>query len=503
MLFISCEGFLDTTPDNRAEVDTEDKITSLLVSAYPSSTSALLTEMASDNSMDNGSTYAVDYYEQEEAYLWLDMESSDNDSPKALWDGCYVAIAAANQVLQAIDEMGNPESLNPQKGEALMCRAFGHYMLANFFCLAYNPETASKDMALPYSVSPETEVAPNYERGNMEDFYAKIYADIQAGLPLIDDAIFTVPKYHFNKRAALAFASRMALLYNKYDDCIAYSNEVLGNNPVSIMRDWTANKNATIADGFNLYISASDPGNLMLLTTNSIAGRILGWYGLGERYNQGTDIYSKENVGAPALWGTQSGLIMGRISAMDTKNCAVKITEYFEYTDKVNGIGYTHVVFSVWNTNEVLLNRAEAYALKGDFANAVIDINYWLKSMTTGGIQKTQQEIVDFYNNIEYSAVGEALYADNAVRTIKKELHPSGFTVAEGDMENLIQCILHMRRLETLQEGRRWEDIKRYGLEITHNREGQAPDVLTVDDPRRAFQLPFDVISAGLPANPR
>ena len=31
----SCSDFLDTMPDNRAEIDTEAKITSLLVSAYP------------------------------------------------------------------------------------------------------------------------------------------------------------------------------------------------------------------------------------------------------------------------------------------------------------------------------------------------------------------------------------------------------------------------------------------------------------------------------------
>ena len=34
----SCADFLDTMPDNRAEVNTESKITNLLVSAYPSKT---------------------------------------------------------------------------------------------------------------------------------------------------------------------------------------------------------------------------------------------------------------------------------------------------------------------------------------------------------------------------------------------------------------------------------------------------------------------------------
>lgn len=78
-----------------------------------------------------------------------------------------------------------------------------------------------------------------------------------------------------------------------------------------------------------------------------------------------------------------------------------------------------------------------------------------------------------------------------------------GFTVTEGDQESLIQCLLHLRRIETLHEGLRWYDIKRYGIEIAHNRDGLEDDVLLKDDPRRAIQIPQDVINAGLTANPR
>ena len=40
-------------------------------------------------------------------------------------------------------------------------------------------------------------------------------------------------------------------------------------------------------------------------------------------------------------------------------------------------------------------------------------------------------------------------------------------------------------------------------IDISHNRDGETPDVLTKDDLRRAWQLPQDVISAGVPGNPR
>lgn len=100
----SCADFLDTMPDNRAEVNTESKITSLLVSAYPGNTDVVLAEMASDNAVDNGSRYSIEDKAQEEAYLWKNITSTGNDSPKSYWDACYNAIASANQALAAIEE---------------------------------------------------------------------------------------------------------------------------------------------------------------------------------------------------------------------------------------------------------------------------------------------------------------------------------------------------------------------------------------------------------------
>jgi hypothetical protein len=58
--------------------------------------------------------------------------------------------------------------------------------------------------------------------------------------------------------------------------------------------------------------------------------------------------------------------------------------------------------------------------------------------------------------------------------------------------------------------GMRWFDVKRYGIEITRRTVSTKSidpineyDVLTVDDERRALQIPKDVISAGLQPNPR
>ena len=502
-LLVSCNDFLDTMPDNRAEVNTVEKVTKLLVSAYPTNSITIIAEMSSDNALDNGANFVPENMEQEDAYLWNDITTTGNDAPKAIWDAHYGAIAAANQALQAIEEMGDPGSLQPQKGEALIARAYSHFVLSTLFCLPFNPETADSDMGIPYSESPETKVKIEYERGSMAELYEKINADIEAGLPLINDAIYSVPKYHFNKKAANAFAARFNLYYHQYDNVIKYANEVVGTNPAGVLRNW-AGYDLLASDWqvrADAYINASETANLLLLPVYSGYPYVMGPYNRGRRYGHARDITMNESVRAPGLWGAYQNLYAYSMWGYEEKLVVPKVGAYFEYTDKVAGIGFLHGVYIGFTTDETLLCRAEAYILKGESDKGVADINTWIGNRTRVQGNFSKEQIVAFYSNIPYMPLGNIETA--AQRTVKKELNPRGFVVTDGEQEELIHCVLHLRRVETIHDGLRWSDIKRYGIEIAHNRDGQADDILLKDDPRRAVQLPQDVIEAGLAANPR
>ena len=99
---------------------------------------------------------------------------------------------------------------------------------------------------------------------------------------------------------------------------------------------------------------------------------------------------------------------------------------------------------------------------------------------------------------------------DHMESSLKKHLNPKFEIDAEGStQESMIQLILAARRYETLTEGKRWFDIKRWGIEIPRRTmtAGGAPasvtDWLKVDDPRRAIQIPQKVREAGYEPNPR
>lgn len=196
----SCDDFLDTMPDQRTELDNMDKVRDILISAYPGQYPMLMFEFMSDNYDDNGDTYSSPMNLIIESYYWKDAVESDQDSPNGLWNSCYRAIAAANQALEAIEELGDTEEYQVYKGEALLCRAYGHFLLSNIFCMGYNSQTAASTLGIPYITAPEKKVGVVYDRQTLQHVYEMIDADIEKALPLIRNAAFDVPLYHLTPK---------------------------------------------------------------------------------------------------------------------------------------------------------------------------------------------------------------------------------------------------------------------------------------------------------------
>ncbi|MBF1406250.1 MAG: RagB/SusD family nutrient uptake outer membrane protein, partial [Porphyromonas sp.] len=152
----SCNKLLDELPDERVQLDTPEKIRLALSNAYPVTSFAYACEMSTDNVDDYGTdnpnftkfTYDLVY--------WNDgPEYNQSDGMRALWRAHYLAIQHANAALEAIDKLGGGAELNPHKGEALVARAYSHFVLVNLFGKHYNTSTSSTDLGVPYMTAPE------------------------------------------------------------------------------------------------------------------------------------------------------------------------------------------------------------------------------------------------------------------------------------------------------------------------------------------------------------
>lgn len=504
----SCDDWLDKLPDNRMELQTPSDVSSLLVSAYPSAHPAYLLEMYSDNTDEcvNPSWSEASRF-QAQAYNWEDItETGEDESPQELWNKHYIAIASANAAIDLIEGKGSPAEYTEQLGEALLCRAYAMFQLSTVFCKAYNPATASTDLGLPYPTHPEKVVGTVYTRGTMEDLYGQIDKDLQRGLPLVSSN-YSKPKFHFNTEAAKAFAARFYLYKGDFAKAITYATEVLGADPTAKTRDWDAyaalNMNQQIRP--EAWVSADEKCNFLLQTVYSEWGAISGPYRLGDKYAHSYRITYDEDIASKGPFGAANSTFKQRVwsNTALAKLFHRKVPYEFEYTDLQAGIGYAHAEYAVFTTEQLLLERAEAYALSGELQKAVDDYNTIMKVYQNYPKKFTLKQIVDFYNGVDYYTPKKA--------TVKKHFVKPVYTIdAEGsDQEALLQAILHLRRIMEVGEGYRMQDVKRYGIVIYRRQTNTSftisavTDSLTVDDPRRAIQLPQDVITSGLEPNDR
>lgn len=504
----SCDDWLDKLPDNRMELQTPSDVSSLLVSAYPSAHPAYLLEMYSDNTDEcvNPSWSEASRF-QAQAYKWEDItETGEDESPQELWNKHYIAIASANAAIDLIEGKGSPAEYNEQLGEALLCRAYAMFQLSTVFCKAYNPATASTDLGLPYPTHPEKVVGTVYTRGTMEDLYGQIDKDLQRGLPLVSSN-YSKPKFHFNTDAAKAFAARFYLYKGDFAKAITYATEVLGADPTAKARDWDAysalNMNQQIRP--EAWVSADEKCNFLLQTVYSEWGAISGPYIYGDKYAHSYRITYDEDIASKGPFGAANSTFKQRVwsNTALAKLFHRKVPYEFEYTDLQAGIGFAHAEYAVFTTEQLLLERAEAYALSGELQKAVDDYNTIMKIYQNYPKTFTLKQIVDFYNGVNYYTPKKA--------TVKKHFVKPVYTIdAEGsDQEALLQAILHLRRIMEVGEGYRMQDVKRYGIVIYRRQTNTSftisavTDSLTVDDPRRAIQLPQDVITSGLEPNDR
>ena len=531
--FMSCSDFLDQNPDLRTTLDSEEKIANILVSAYISGAGSyqLVAELSSDNVCDYGITKNYNQFYQD-VYEWAEEVTSNNDAPRNIWSSNYNNIANANQALSAIEELGGPTTtrLKASKGEALICRAYSHFVLANMFCMPYNPATAGNCLGIPYMAHAETDLNPRYERGTLQKVYEMIGKDIEAGIPLIDDTAYSVPKYHFNYKAACCFASRYYLFMQDWGNAIKYATMALTSNPSSLLRDYSAI--AALPKGTSRhqeYVNSASMANFLLQAATSNSGLLFDWYSTAGRYSHGKlqGIYETVQPKKGGPWGSSVTFKAPHaVLASSGKYVLPRTWRVLQYTDPVAGTGFNKAISVLFTSEEALLNRAEAYIMKMNedptaLDKALEDINLYaanlfsagFKSMTEASIIKWATETYPDYSELY---VGKTSVSSPQTLNPKIKLHAAPYNTLEegGPQESMLQALIFMRRYQFLHEGMRWFDTRRFGItvyrylldedaETVVQITDQISDENGTPDPRRALQLPADVIAAGLTPNPR
>jgi len=516
-ILASCSDQLDTLPDNRTTLDTPKKISGLLVTAYPDRTPTLFNEWMSDNTDYMGAQNSQGNRGGDQYFFWQEQTEGGNDSPEMVWMLYYEGVYKANEALAAIEDQGGPKNdiLRNSKGEALLIRAYDHFILANEFCRPYNGKTSTKDAGLYYAtgIADFSAAAEQSNRGTVADVYEKIAADIEAGIPLLNDT-YEVPKYHFNKQAAYAFATRFYLYYEKWEKAKEYADKLLGSNPAASLRDYRAlqamplSKSDQAVKIAEAYCSASADCNLLVQTSVSNAGMALAPWLTSKRYTLTNYLSETELFQSNNIWGTSSNLIWKPFTVNSGENnfaLLMKLPREFEVRNTTTGSGYLRTLNVDFTMDEALLNRAEAEIMLGQNDAACADMTIWMKNFFNTNVTLTPTSVQTYFKTVPYA------YADAAkmVPSFKKHISPRFTIDAEGSVqESLLQCLLNFRRIETVHQGMRWMDIRRYNIEIprrligANGKPSKNLDWLEKDDPRQVVQIPQSIREAGVAGNP-
>ncbi|TYK32356.1 RagB/SusD family nutrient uptake outer membrane protein [Bacteroides pyogenes] len=460
----SCDSFLDETPDNRLRLDSYEKVAELLTNAYPNGSGVFMEWMSDNVGADPKNVQRLD---MTQAYRWQNVELEGQDTPSFYWSSHYNAIAHANQALLALKEISekNTERRNAIRGEALACRAFAHFMLVNVFAKTYDPQTAATDPGVVIMEKAEVTLLAQYKRSSVQEVYDFIEKDLLEAIDLASDRFLkNSGKYHFNRSAILAFASRFFLFKKDYPKAEKYATELLGHgyNP-QFIRDYsqvyTGASSEVIARKF------TDPAlmsNLLLIRKDVLYGYKA--Y-TGYRFNQ--DVYqsmviSKNDKRFSVSYSYGNGSTTSFLPKFQR--------DLIRRTSITSSSGFPYTVEVALRGEEVFFNRLEAWAMMGNEKKTEFESQFgaYLNAVYGGTI-----DYVTLYNG--YKKIFQDL-DENALR---------------------MKMVLDERRREFVEEGLRWFDIRRHYLPVVHVDMEGTVNTLMPNDPRKVLQIPQTAITHG------
>lgn len=486
-----CSGFLDETPDNRTKIDNIQKVSELVTLAYPNATYFNFADVSSDNAFDSQKTQ-YENVTNTETFFWDEIRSVGVDTPTHYWNAAYKAIAQANSAIVAGEEMladfenrGLDAEAKRAKGvlaEAYLARAYSHFTLVNLFSKAYNPNTASTELGIPYVIDVESTVLKHYDRGTIQYTYDQIEEDLLNGMKWIvyRQAESNVKKYHFSIASAKAFAARFYNYKGDFKESLKYSD-------IAISGKTLRNKLAYSDEGNEvqeaMYTLPSEEANLLI---SSVESNIVG---IGGRYNFTATVANKtlfnkstNPFGAEWLYTTLA------YTATD-KLYVPKTGRVFKVTDPTNQLGIYYANIVLFSTDMLYLDRIEALINENELGEALEMLSVFTvkSSAKADGKVLTSAQIEEITENS--MSVIDPYYVG--------KLSPLQISY--------LKYLADLRRRDGYMEGIRFFDVKRYGMPVVHRATTGSlrSETLIKDDNRTAFQVPNMAIEKGIVPNPR
>lgn len=347
------------------------------------------------------------------------------------WGQSYQAINEANYAIVSADALTGqePTLANRYKGEALFQRALLYFDLSRVYSYEPGHNVDGFDLGVvlrtePTRTAAEADFRP---RAKVEAVYAQIESDLLASIDLLEQYGQDDP-YRANQAAAEALLAKVYLYWSKWDQVIPLATAALSH---------TSARLAEASEVATMFSKAPNVESLFEINYDAATETL--WV------NDCSACYTWPHGTWFSMWPSaellalfESGDARQALYPTCPAGCPSTAPSGVRYVNK-----YTYARGD-WTDNspvirvsDVLLMRAEAYAMSGQTAQAQADLN--------------------------------ALRAKRGAAAI----------MATGDA--LAQAIQNERRRELAFEGHRWFDLKRRGRDITKPAYGNNPTLPYTD----------------------
>ncbi|MNU85920.1 SusD family protein [compost metagenome] len=292
-------------------------------------------------------------------------EGIENLATDELWSGEYKKIFTANVILKNIDLVsGDEASRRRVKADAHFIRAMSYWILVNNYCAPY---AAANMNSLGLPLKRTVDYEESLKRATLKETYDFILADIEEAKKVAETDVDPRKTWRVSQKAISAFMSRYYLFTGDYDKSLTESNKALESGTVNLV-DYNS-----ILPGRSA--SYSNPAATLKYSelNDWNAAKYLYW---GELY------YSRYQYTGAQWYSPSSTLVALYDQANDLRYKHLMIPNGGRRFSVVTPTAYRYTMFTDGSTlvsgstrAEMLLNKAEVLARKGDVPNALLAVN--------------------------------------------------------------------------------------------------------------------------------
>jgi tetratricopeptide (TPR) repeat protein len=375
----SCKKYLEKEPKVQTDIQTADQLEALINNAAGTTTisSANLpydgnnatmaystddTEIKTDLFKNNPTAFDIGLL----YYYVFDVTQVAGAASDAFWNGEYRKIFTMNVILSNIDRVtGEVAQKNRIKADAYFIRAYSYWNLVNYYC---QPYAAGNMQSKGLPLKTVTDYTEPLKRASLQETYDFILSDIAQAQSLVSAGdVQTTLRWRVSKPAIDAFLSRFYLFTGDYDKSLQYANAALTSSTAKLV-DYN-----TLGAGVpESYTNPAVTLKYSVLNDRNIV-RLLNW----DEFFYARFTYTSRQWFVPStnllsLYDTSNDLRYQLFMIPNGgRRFSVVTPSTFRYTFFYDG----SFLPTGPTVAEVLLNKAEASARKGDVSSALTTVN--------------------------------------------------------------------------------------------------------------------------------